>query len=82
METVKLTQQELEKIEQLRGSFTQAVSSLGLIHYQILELQTRREQVEQELAAIAAEERTIYDQLVVTYGEGMLSLETGEFIKS
>ena len=82
METVKLTQQELEKIEQLQTSFTQAINSLGLIHYQILDLQTRKEQVEQELAAIAAEERTIYDQLVATYGEGMLSLETGEFVKS
>lgn len=82
MEKIKLSEQELQQIETLRQTFAQSVNTLGLIHYQILELQSRKEKVESELLDITKQEQTIYNELVAKYGEGSLSLQTGEFVKN
>jgi hypothetical protein len=82
MEKIKLSEQELQQIETLRQTFTQSVNTLGLIHYQILELQSRKDKVENELLDITKQEQVLYNELVARYGEGSLSLETGEFVKN
>ena len=82
MEKIKLSEQELQQIETLRQTFAQSVNTLGLIHYQILELQSRKEKVESELLDITEQEQTVYNELVAKYGEGSLSLQTGEFVKN
>ena len=82
MEKIKLSEQELQQIETLRQTFAQSVNTLGLIHYQILELQSRKEKVESELLDITKQEQTVYNELVAKYGEGSLSLQTGEFVKN
>lgn len=82
MEKIKLSQEELQQIEQLRQTFAQSVNTLGLIHYQILDLNTRKEVIEKELIDLTKQEQVLYNGLVTSYGEGSLSLETGEFIKN
>ena len=82
MEKIKLSEQELQEIETLRQAFTESVNTLGLIHFQILELQSRKEKVENKLLDITKQEQVLYNDLVTKYGEGSLSLETGEFVKN
>jgi FtsZ-binding cell division protein ZapB len=82
METVKLTQEEIEKIQQLKDKFNEAISTIGLLQYQIVDLQDRKAIVEAQLLQMRNQEQELYKQLVDNYGEGTLSLETGELVKN
>lgn len=81
METTKLTQEEIDSIANLKQEFNQLINTMGLIEYEILDLTEKRKIIGEQLLAIRNQEQEIYRQLVETYGEGTLSLDTGEFVK-
>ncbi len=82
METVKLTQLEIQAIEKLKEQFAEKVNNLGVLHYQLLDIQQRKAEVEKELLQIRDRELTLYKELTEKYGEGTILLETGEFVKN
>lgn len=82
METVKLTQPEIQAIEKLKEQFAEKVNNLGVLHYQLLDIQQRKAEVEKELLQIRDRELTLYKELTEKYGEGTILLETGEFVKN
>ncbi len=80
MENKKLTQDELQEISSLRQEFDSLVGNLGLIEFQILELELQKSEIKKQIIDIKAKETNILNSLNQKYGDGSISLETGEFI--
>jgi hypothetical protein len=80
MENKKLTQDELQEISSLRQEFDSLVGNLGLTEFQILELELQKSEIKKQIINIKAKETNILNSLNQKYGDGSISLETGEFI--
>lgn len=81
MENIKLTQQEIDNISNLQQQFSEALTSLGTTEFQIISLQEQKESLQQTLRDMKKQEQELYSELLTKYGEGYISLETGEFVK-
>lgn len=81
MENIKLTQEEITNISDLQQKFSQALTTLGTVEFQITTLQEQREAINQDLKDMKKQEQELYNQLLTKYGEGYISIETGEFVK-
>jgi|TARA_R110000803_G_scaffold82576_1_gene148743 hypothetical protein len=75
----KLTDEEIKRINDLKNQFNQIVETLGGIEIQLIQLTTKKEQQKVDLLKLQEEELTIAEDLEKKYGEGSISLETGEF---
>jgi hypothetical protein len=80
MENKKLTQDELQEISSLRQEFDSLVGNLGLTEFQILELELQKSEIKKQIIDIKIKETNILNSLNQKYGDGSISLETGEFI--
>lgn len=80
METKKLTQEELQQISSLRQEFDSLVGNLGLTEFQMLELEIQKNEIKKQIIDIKSKETQILNDLNQKYGDGSISLETGEFI--
>lgn len=80
METKKLTQEELQQISSLRQEFDSLVGNLGLTEFQMLELEIQKNEIKKQIVDIKSKENQILNDLNQKYGDGSISLETGEFI--
>jgi sucrose-6-phosphate hydrolase SacC (GH32 family) len=80
MENKKLTQDELQEISSLRQEFDSLVGNLGLTEFQILELELQKSEIKKQIINIKTKETNILNSLNQKYGDGSISLETGEFI--
>ena len=80
METKKLTQEELQQISSLRQEFDLLVGNLGLTEFQMLELEIQKNEIKKQIIDIKSKENQILNNLNQKYGDGSISLETGEFI--
>ncbi len=80
METKKLTQEELQQISSLRQEFDSLVGNLGLTEFQMLELEIQKNEIKKQIIDIKSKETQILNNLNKKYGDGSISLETGEFI--
>jgi hypothetical protein len=80
MENKKLTQDELQEISSLKQEFDSLVGNLGLIEFQILELELQKSEIKKQIIDIKTKETNILNSLNQKYGDGSISLETGEFI--
>ena len=81
MENIKLTQEEIDNISNLQQQFSEALTSLGTTEFQIISLQEQKESLKQTLRDMKKQEQELYSELLTKYGEGYISLETGEFVK-
>jgi predicted phage-related endonuclease len=81
MENIKLDQEEIENITNLQQKFNEALTALGTAEYQITALQEQRQTIHNELKDMKKQEQELYNELLAKYGEGYISLETGEFVK-
>ena len=81
MENIKLTQQEIDNISNLQQQFSEALTSLGTTEFQMISLQEQKESLQQTLRDMKKQEQELYSELLTKYGEGYISLETGEFVK-
>jgi stress response protein YsnF len=75
----KLTTQEIEKLEKLKSNFDNLVQQIGNIEIQIMNLQLQKEELKMNLQEIKLEEINLGKELEDKYGNGTISLETGEF---
>ena len=81
MQTVTLTQQEQDQIKELRTSFGNLITDLGLVSYQMLDLTDKKNQIESQILEIRNTEAAMYQQLSGKYGTGYVD-EAGNFIKT
>lgn len=82
MENIKLTEDELQKIKDLREQFGILTTNVGVAEVQIMELNTYKESLKVKVAELRKQEQEIYEELSTKYGNGTISLESGEFIKN
>jgi stress response protein YsnF len=82
MEKQVLTQEEIQKLTELKSQFNELVNVVGNVEIQIMDLQLKKEQLKSSLQNLQQQEITIAKELEDKYGQGSISLETGEFLPS
>jgi stress response protein YsnF len=82
MEKQVLTQEEIQKLTELKSQFNELVNVVGNVEIQIMDLQLKKEQLKSSLQNLQQQEVSIAKELEDKYGQGSISLETGEFLPS
>ena len=82
MEKIFLTHEEIDDIKDINNKFQKLKEELGEIEIQIMGLNLSKEKSKDELMLIQEKEKSIAQELQSKYGEGSISLETGEFIQN
>jgi stress response protein YsnF len=82
MEKQVLTQEEIQKLTELKSQFNELVSVVGNVEIQMMDLQLKKEQLKSSLQNLQQQEIAIAKELEDKYGQGSISLETGEFLPS
>jgi len=80
MEKQVLTQEEIQKLTELKSQFNELVNVVGNVEIQIMDLQLKKEQLKSSLQNLQQQEIAIGKQLQDKYGDGNINLEKGEFI--
>ena len=80
MEKVVLLQDEIDKLKGLKEEFQQLTNVVGQIEIQIMNLQLRKEELKLNLQQIQQQEVVLAKELEDKYGNGTISLESGEFL--
>jgi hypothetical protein len=79
MEVKKLSEDELQQINQLSADYSRAYQAIGSIQSQIRELEVENNKNFAILGEIKQKETELFDRLKGIYGIGNVNLETGEF---
>lgn len=80
MEIKKLTEEEVSKLKTLQGQFQELIFVIGDVEAQIMDLELKKESLKSNLVQLKQQEGVISKELEEKYGNGSISLETGEFI--
>ena len=80
MENQKLTQEELQSINELQQKNNAVVSELGQIELTRMAVESRRANAEAYLAELRKEEEEFGKELSDKYGTGSIDLASGEFV--
>jgi chromosome segregation ATPase len=80
MEKKVLTEDEINNIKSLKEQFKKLTEVIGETEVQIMNLEFRKEQLKVNFQQIQQEEATLAKGLEDKYGEGTISLESGEFL--
>lgn len=80
MENIKLTQEEIEKLQQIQQQNLAVVNELGNLEVAKLQIETRKEEVVKYFNDLKTEEQNFGKTLSDKYGTGTIDLEKGEFI--
>lgn len=79
MEIKKLSEDELQKINQLRQEFASVYANIGLVQVKIKELEGENIANFEQLEVLKQSETNLFEELRNTYGLGTVDLDTGEF---
>jgi hypothetical protein len=79
-ENKKLTQDELEQVQQLQQKNNAIVGELGQIELAKLSIDNQRKSVEAFIEEVRQEEKILAERLEKKYGKGSINLQQGEFI--
>ena len=79
METKKLTQEELQQIQDIQAKSQAITQEFGQIELLKLNLESRRQNAENYLKELEQEEKDLAQALETVYGKGTIDLEKGEF---
>jgi len=82
METVKLTQEELQSLKKVTQEESLFISKLGQLEYQISLLKKEKESITKDLLSTNDQKTALAQSLEKKYGEGSIDIETGEFTKT
>lgn len=81
----KLTEEELTKIQELRGLLFGIISSIGELHLNKVLLQNQLSDIDQQIkyqegkfTEFQQSEKVIYEELQQKYGTGSINIDTGE----
>ena len=80
MEKKVLTQEEIDKIKKLKDRFEDLTIVAGNIEIQIINLQLQKDQIKLNLQQLQQQEKVVAQELEKKYGDGTISLESGEFL--
>lgn len=80
MANQKLTQDELDKLQELSKKNAALVQELGTISLAEINLDERKEKAEGFLSELRQEETDLVKELEDKYGVGSIDLQAGEFI--
>jgi stress response protein YsnF len=81
METIKLTQDEINTLSSFQKQNEELIINFGQIEMSIQNLEIQKERLKQELTNLKNLEFQIGKDLQNKYGDGNINIETGEFIK-
>lgn len=81
MESIKLTEEELKNLTQLKQTQENLVINLGELSYQVESLQIQKQQVINELKDLLEQQNDIGASLKAKYGDGTIDLNEGTFSK-
>jgi stress response protein YsnF len=76
----KLTQEEIDSLVKFKENYAELTNIAGSTEIQIMTLELRKEQLKNNLLQLQQEEVRLGKELEEKYGDGSISLETGEFI--
>ena len=82
MEKIVLKKEELKGIQDVQQQQNSLLFQLGQIEYQLKALENQKTTTLNTLATSEQEANKVAKDLEEKYGEGTLSIENGEFIKS
>jgi len=80
MEKKVLTQEEIDKIKKLKEQFEDLTGVAGNVEIQIINLQLQKDQIKLNLQQLQQQEKVVAQELEKKYGDGTISLESGEFL--
>lgn len=80
MEKKVLTQEEIDKITKLKQQFEDLTGVAGNVEIQIMNLQLQKDQIKSNLQQLQQQEAVLAKELEEKYGNGTISLESGEFL--
>ena len=80
MEKKVLTQEEIDKIKKLKQQFEDLTGVAGNVEMQIMNLQLQKDQIKFNLQQLQQQESVLAKELEEKYGDGTISLESGEFL--
>ena len=79
MEIKVLSKEEIQSLTDIKEKYRELVDVLGANEMQIMSLELVKEQIKSNLVLIKEEEIKIGKELEEKYGNGTISLESGEF---
>ena len=79
METVKLEQEEIQKLSQVQEKQQNFVVELGRLEYDMTLLELQKEKIQEAIEQLAQESQVLAKELEEKYGQGTINLEKGEF---
>lgn len=82
METIKLSSEELTKIQEFKKTNNDLVYQFGQIEIDMAILETQKNELKQKLNQASKDQDAFAKSLSAKYGDGTIRLETGEFIPS
>jgi hypothetical protein len=80
MEKKVLTEEEITKIKDLKKEFRDLTNAIGETEVQLMNLEFTKENLKIGFQNIQQQEMVIAKELEEKYGEGTISLESGEFL--
>ena len=75
-----LTEEEVNKLKELRERFINLTNVVGNTEVQIMNLELEKEQLKLALQQLQQQEQVLAKELEEKYGKGSISLESGEFL--
>ena len=82
MEKKVLTKEEVSDLKGLKKQYRDLTETTGIVEMQYLNLELKKEQIKEKLKSLQQEEIKLAKDLENKYGNGEISLETGEFLPS
>jgi septal ring factor EnvC (AmiA/AmiB activator) len=77
-----LSQEEIDELKELQATFKNLTEVSGVIEMQNYNIQLKKEQLKSSLQSLQEKESDLAKKLEEKYGQGSISLETGEFLPS
>ena len=75
-----LTQEEISSLKKLKTDFINITSKIGEVEISLINLKRGKKELEESLLKLQNEEKVLANELEKKYGQGSISLETGEFL--
>ena len=80
MEKKVLTEEEVSNLKKLKQEFQDLTDVAGKVEIQIMNLEIQKQTIKANLLQIQQKEQVLAKELEEKYGNGTISLESGEFL--